>query len=140
MGAEPYVHQEIAAEPYDLFMNVWFSSWVNLTGIIVWAGNSVGYAGAGVAIGAGIAAPGYLGYGVASQYDYAGQVYPAAVPYIHEEYAAEPYVHQEIAAEPYVHEEIAAEPYIDVQIPAEPYIHIEPVAAPLIAAAPAIAA
>merc|ERR1712064_12651 len=43
-------------------------------------------------------------------YDYAGQVYPAAEPYVHEEIEAEPYV-EEIAAEPYVHEEIAAEPY-----------------------------
>merc|ERR1711981_573752 len=33
------------------------------------------------------AAPGYLGYGYAHPYDYAGQVYPAAEPYIHEEYA-----------------------------------------------------
>merc|ERR1719150_1281722 len=45
-------------------------------------------------------------------YDYAGQVYPAAEPYIHSEVAAEPYVHEEIEAEPYVHEEIEAEPYV----------------------------
>merc|ERR1711981_383549 len=57
-----------------------------------YAAGPVGYAGAGVAIGAGIAAPGYLGYGYAHPYDYAGQVYPAAEPYIHEEYAAEPYI------------------------------------------------
>merc|ERR1712112_773900 len=68
-----------------------------------------GYAGA-------LAAPGYLGYGVASPYDYAGQVYPAAEPYLHLEVPAEPYVHEEIAAEPYVHEEVAAEPYVHEEI------------------------
>merc|ERR1712064_201429 len=61
-------------------------------------------------------------------YDYAGQVYPAAEPYIHAEVAAEPYVHAEIAAEPYVHVEPAAVP------------SVHQVAAPVaIAAAPAYA-
>merc|ERR1712055_148987 len=90
-----------------------------------WGNAGVGYAG----LGAGIAAaPGYLGgYGYAHPYDYAGQVYPAAEPYLHLEVPAEAYIHEEVAAEPYVHEEIAA----------EPYIHIEPIAAPVaIAAAP----
>merc|ERR1711936_1007862 len=72
--------------------------------------------------GYGLGAYGYAGLAVAAPlahhvayaaapaafinpYDYAGQVYPAAEPYIHAEVAAEPYVHEDIAAEPYVHED-----------------------------------
>ena len=65
-------------------------------------------------------------------YDYAGQVYPAAEPYIHTEVAAEPYVHEEIEAEPYVHEEIEAEPYVHEEIEAEPYVHQEIEAEPYV--------
>merc|ERR1712168_1234557 len=50
-----------------------------------------------------------LAYNYINPYDYAGQVYPVAEPYIHEEIPAEEYVPTEIAAEPYVHEEIPAE-------------------------------
>merc|ERR1711872_400239 len=85
-----------------------------------------------------------LAYNYINPYDYAGQVYPVAEPYIHEEIPAEEYVHTEIAAEPYVHEEIPAEeyvhpeiadePYVHTEIAAEPYIHQEPVA---VVAAPA---
>jgi len=120
-------------------------------------------AGAAPVLGAVPAfAPAALAYG--SPYDYAGQVYPLAEPYIHqevpaeayahqeiaaepyvhqevaaeeyahEEVAAEPYVHEEVAAEPYVHDEVAAEPYVHAEIAAEPYIHQEPVA---VVAAPA---
>merc|ERR1719249_309577 len=73
-------------------------------------------------VAAPVAAPA-LAYGhiAVNPYDYAGQIYPAAEPYLHEEIAAEPYVHEEIAAEPYVHEEIAAEPYVHI----EP-VHVEP--------------
>merc|ERR1712045_989629 len=59
-------------------------------------------------------------------YDFAGQVYPLAEPYIHEEVAAEAYVHEDIAAEPYVHADVVAEPYVHVD-PA--YVHT--VAAPV---------
>merc|ERR1712168_1036988 len=81
-----------------------------------------------------------LAYNYINPYDYAGQVYPVAEPYIHQEIPAEEYVHTEIAAEPYVHEEIPAEPYIHTEVLPEPYIHQEPVAvvaapAPLVAAA-----
>merc|ERR1712168_1083046 len=81
-----------------------------------------------------------LAYNYINPYDYAGQVYPVAEPYIHQEIPAEPYVHTEIAAEPYVHTEIPAEPYIHAEVLPEPYIHQEPVAvvaapAPLVAAA-----
>merc|ERR1712121_509336 len=91
--------------------------------------------------------PAALAYG--SPYDYAGQVYPLAEPYVHKEIPAEEYVHEEIpaeeyvhtevAAEPYVHEEVAAEPYVHAEIAAEPYVHQEPVvvaAAPVAAPAP----
>merc|ERR1711973_461745 len=50
------------------------------------------------------AAPAAFAYG--SPYDYAGQAYPLAEPYIHQEIPAEEYIHEEVAAEPYVHEEI----------------------------------
>merc|ERR1712168_822657 len=81
-----------------------------------------------------------LAYNYINPYDYAGQVYPVAEPYIHQEIPAEAYVHTEIAAEPYVHTEIPAEPYIHAEVLPEPYIHQEPVAvvaapAPLVAAA-----
>merc|ERR1719378_663257 len=69
------------------------------------------------------AAPAVVAYG--APYDYAGQVYPLAEPYVHEEIPAEEYVHSEIAAEPYVHSEIAAEPYVHSEIAAEPYVHSE---------------
>ena len=109
-----------------------------------------------------------IGAGLPTHLDVAGQVYPAAEPYLHdlagEAYPeAEPYVHDTIgdaaddaspAAEEYVHDASgeaapAAEPYIhdatgEVYPAAEPYVHIEPIAAiPAIAhpapiAAPAI--
>merc|ERR1711931_251741 len=89
-----------------------------------------------------------LAYNYINPYDYAGQVYPVAEPYIHEEIpaeeyvhteiAAEPYVHEEIPAEEYVHEEIPAEPYIHAEVAAEPYVHVEPIAAPVAVAAPAV--
>merc|ERR1712241_785093 len=60
---------------------------------------------------------------VVNPYDYAGQVYPAAVPYVHEDVAAEEYVHEDIEAVPYVHEDIAAEPYVHEDIEAVPYVH-----------------
>merc|ERR1712002_118878 len=66
-----------------------------------------------------------LAYNYINPYDYAGQVYPVAEPYIHEEIPAEEYVHTEIEAEPYVHTEIAAEPYVHTEIAAEPYVHEE---------------
>merc|ERR1712126_293058 len=69
-----------------------------------------------------------IAYGAINPYDYAGQIYPAAEPYIHQEIPAEEYVHTEIAAEPYIHTEIAAEPYVHTEIEAEPYIHQEPIA------------
>merc|ERR1712243_21285 len=75
-----------------------------------------------------------LAYNYINPYDYAGQVYPVAEPYIHQEIPAEEYVHTEIAAEPYVHTEMAAEPYVHTEVAAEPYIHQEPVA---VVAAPA---
>merc|ERR1712168_160315 len=88
-------------------------------------------AGAAPVLGAVPAfAPAALAYG--SPYDYAGQVYPLAEPYIHQEVPAEAYAHQEIAAEPYVHQEVAAEPYVHAEIAAEPYIHQEPVAEPYV--------
>ena len=59
-------------------------------------------------------------------YDYAGQVYPLAEPYIHQEVPAEEYQHVEIAAEPYVHQEPAPVPYVH-QEPA-PVAAIAPVA------------
>merc|ERR1712168_943774 len=73
-----------------------------------------------------------LAYNCINPYDYAGQVYPVAEPYIHQEIPAEEYVHTEIAAEPYVHEEIPAEPYVHTEIPAEPYIHAEVLPEPYI--------
>ena len=98
------------------------------------AARPVGYAGVGY--GAGLIEAGHV-----NPYDYAGEVYPAAEPYFHQEIPAEPYYHEEIPAEPYFHEEIPAEPYFHQEIPAEPYFHQEPVAAPAaIAAAPAIVA
>merc|ERR1711973_492786 len=66
-----------------------------------------------------------IAYATVNPYDYAGQIYPVAEPYIHEEIPAEEYVHEDIAAEPYVHEEIAAEPYVHEEIPAEAYVHEE---------------
>jgi len=68
-------------------------------------------------------------------YDYAGQIYPLAEPYIHSEVAAEPYVHEDIAAEPYVHTDIAAAPYVhEVAAPAPaavPYVHTVAAPAPV---------
>lgn len=58
-----------------------------------------------------------------------GNTYPAAEPYIHQEYAAEPYVHVEVPAEPYVHIEPArkrggqAIPAAPVQPAAPTYIN-----------------
>jgi len=117
-------------------------------------GYAAGYGHAIAPIGAGLPTP----------LDVAGQVYPAAEPYLHdlsgEAYPeAEPYIHDATgegspAAEEYVHDASgeaapAAEPYIhdatgEVYPAAEPYVHIEPIAAiPAIAhpapiAAPAI--
>merc|ERR1712198_765856 len=82
-----------------------------------------GYAAAAPAPVAVAHAP--IAYATVNPYDYAGQIYPVAEPYIHEEIPAEEYVHEEIAAEPYVHEEIAAEPYVHEEIPAEAYVHEE---------------
>ena len=82
------------------------------------AARPVGYAGVG--FGAGLIEAGHV-----NPYDYAGEVYPAAEPYFHQEIPAEPYYHEEIPAEPYFHEEIPAEPYIHEEIPAEPYFHEE---------------
>merc|ERR1712227_362152 len=73
-----------------------------------------------------------LAYNYINPYDYAGQVYPVAEPYIHEEIPAEEYVHTEIAAEPYVHEEIPAEEYVHTGIAAEPYVHTEIAAEPYV--------
>merc|ERR1719474_1646320 len=66
--------------------------------------------------------------------DVAGQVYPAAEPYIHDATgegspAAEEYVHDASgeaapAAEPYIHDATG-----EVYPAAEPYVHIEPIAA-----------
>merc|ERR1711973_1047413 len=64
--------------------------------------------------------------------DYAGQVYPLAEPYVHEEIPAEEYAHQEIAAEAYVHEDVAAEAYVHEEIPAEEYVHSEIAAEPYV--------
>merc|ERR1712055_586431 len=86
------------------------------------------------------AAPAFapVAYGAINPYDYAGQIYPVAEPYIHQEIPAEEYVHTEIAAEPYIHTEVPAEPYIHAEVIAEPYIHQEPIAiAPVAIAAPA---
>merc|ERR1712121_314958 len=74
--------------------------------------------------------PAVLAYG--HPYDYAGQVYPVAEPYIHEEIPAEEYAHEEVAAEEYVHTEIAAEPYVHSEVAAEPYVHSEIAAEPYV--------
>merc|ERR1711902_226773 len=78
------------------------------------------------------AQPAALPIATVNPYDYAGQVYPAAEPYIHEEVAAEPYVHEEIEAEPYIHTEIEAEPYVHEEVAAEPYVHTEVAAEPYV--------
>merc|ERR1712223_2069188 len=52
------------------------------------------------------AAPAPITYATVNPYDYAGQVYPIAEPYLHEEIPAEAYIHEDIPAEAYVHEEI----------------------------------
>merc|ERR1719442_117978 len=87
-----------------------------------YAGYAGAYAGFPAYHGAYAAAP--VVHHVVNPYDYAGQIYPAAVPYVHEDVAAEPYVDVQVAAEPYVHTEIAAAPY------AAPYVH--QVAAPVV--------
>merc|ERR1712212_1318410 len=69
-----------------------------------------------------------VAYATVNPYDYAGQIYPVAEPYIHQEIAAEEYVHSEVEAEPYVHQEIEAEPYIHVA-PAPVTVAAAPVAA-----------
>jgi hypothetical protein len=65
-------------------------------------------------------------------YDYAGQVYPLAEPYLHQDVEAEPYVHEEVPAEEYVHQEIEAEAYVHDEVAAEPYVHEEVPAEPYI--------
>ena len=114
-------------------------------------GYAAGYGHAIAPIGAGLPTP----------LDVAGQLYPAAEPYVHDASgdaggdaspAAEAYVHDASgdaggddapAAIEYVHEEIPAEEYVhdasgEAYPAAEPYVHLEPIAAAVPIAAPGI--
>merc|ERR1712076_300685 len=83
------------------------------------------------------AAPAWAGAAIApaplaiNPLDYAGQLYPAAEPYLHD-LAGEAYPE----AEAYVHD-AAGDAAADASPAAEAYLHIEPIAAPLPALAPA---